>query len=129
MYADQASGLGPELAIMGLWVGNWRKGRYIDIVEEWKREGRPGRDFLPRFSIALLLNLDCSLLTESTIPGRMMTKGRIEYHFKVFGALTILFTEIKLEIGSADELHDTIAQVIAESDGKRASRHLSCISL
>jgi hypothetical protein len=66
---------------------------------------------------------------ESTIPGRMTTKGRIEYHFKVFGALTILFIEVKLEIGSADELHDAIAQVIAESDGKCASQRPCPISL
>jgi hypothetical protein len=65
---------------------------------------------------------------ESVIPGRMTTRGRIEYHFKVFGALTILFVEVKLEIGSAEERHDAIAQVIAELDGKCTSRRLCCIS-
>jgi hypothetical protein len=59
---------------------------------------------------------------ESTIPGRMTTKGRIEYHFKVFGAVTILFIEVKLEMGSADERYDAMAQVIAESDTQHASR-------
>jgi hypothetical protein len=66
---------------------------------------------------------------ESTIPGRMTTRGRIEYHFKVFGALTFLFVEVKLEIGSAEERHNAIAQVIAESDSKCASHHPCCSSL
>jgi len=42
MYADQESGLGPELARMDMWPGDWRKGRWIDHVEEWQRAGKPG---------------------------------------------------------------------------------------
>ena len=62
---------------------------------------------------------------DSIIPGRLATKGRIEYHFKAFGALaTILFIEVKLQTGSDEEYCDAIAHVIAESDGKRPTRHL-----
>jgi mannosyl-oligosaccharide alpha-1,2-mannosidase len=42
MYADQASGLGPELAVMDVWPDDWRKGRWIDHVDEWQRAGKPG---------------------------------------------------------------------------------------
>jgi mannosyl-oligosaccharide alpha-1,2-mannosidase len=42
MYADQASGLGPELARMDGWPGDWRKGRWIDHVDAWQRSGSPG---------------------------------------------------------------------------------------
>ena len=42
MYADQASGLGPELAIMDMWPGDWHDGRWMKHVEEWKRSGRIG---------------------------------------------------------------------------------------
>jgi hypothetical protein len=42
MYADQASGLGPELVRMDAWPGDWRGGRWIDHVEEWQRGGSPG---------------------------------------------------------------------------------------
>jgi hypothetical protein len=54
---------------------------------------------------------------ESIIPGRMTTKGRIEYHFSVFGGLAILVIEVKFTLGTADERLDAIAQVIAECDG------------
>ena len=56
---------------------------------------------------------------ESIIPDRMATKGRIQYHFKAFGALTtILFIELKRQTGSDEERCDAIAQLIAESNGK-----------
>ena len=42
MYADQASGLGPELARMDPWPGDWKAGKWIDHVEEWQRAGQPG---------------------------------------------------------------------------------------
>ena len=42
MYADQESGLGPELARMDAWPGHWSKGRWIDHVEEWRQAGQPG---------------------------------------------------------------------------------------
>ncbi|TDL16569.1 hypothetical protein BD410DRAFT_795220 [Rickenella mellea] len=52
---------------------------------------------------------------ESIITGRITTKGRIEYHFKTFGALAILFVEVKHVIAPNEKL-DCIAQVIAECD-------------
>lgn len=42
MYADQESGLGPDIARMDAWPGDWRDGRWIDHVEEWQRAGKLG---------------------------------------------------------------------------------------
>ena len=55
---------------------------------------------------------------ESLIHGRITTKGRIEYQFKIYGAQTVVFVEVKLNIGSVEERLDAIAQVIAECDGQ-----------
>jgi hypothetical protein len=52
------------------------------------------------------------------MPGHIATKGRIEYHFKVMGCITVLFIEVKLTIGSNSERLNAIAQVIAEVDGE-----------
>jgi hypothetical protein len=54
---------------------------------------------------------------ESLLQGRMTTKGRIEYQFSIYGGITILFIEVKLEIGGATERLNCYAQVIAECDG------------
>lgn len=54
---------------------------------------------------------------ESIIQGRITTKGLVEYQFKDCGALTILFIEAKLRLGSYDERLNAIAQVVAEADG------------
>ncbi|KAG1731109.1 uncharacterized protein EDB91DRAFT_1058963, partial [Suillus paluster] len=51
---------------------------------------------------------------ESLMNGHIMTRGRIEYHFKTFSALTVIFVEMKLQIGSVEESLNAIAQVIAE---------------
>jgi hypothetical protein len=53
---------------------------------------------------------------ESLMNGRITTRGKIEYHFKTFGALTIVFVEVRLKIGSIEERINAIAQVIAECD-------------
>jgi hypothetical protein len=53
----------------------------------------------------------------SIIPGRMTKRGRIEYHFLVFGGLSVLVIEVKFILGTPDERLDAIAQVIAECDG------------
>jgi len=50
-----------------------------------------------------------------TIPGRIATKEHIENHFLVLGEITVLFIEVKLDLGTSDRL-DAIAQVIAESN-------------
>jgi len=47
----------------------------------------------------------------------MTTKRRIEYHFLVFGGLSILIIEVKYILGNAEERLNAIAQVIAECDG------------
>ena len=47
----------------------------------------------------------------------MTTRGRIEYHFLVVGALSVLVIEVKFFLGTTDECLDAIAQVIAECDG------------
>ncbi|KAI0249647.1 hypothetical protein BJV78DRAFT_1155718 [Lactifluus subvellereus] len=52
----------------------------------------------------------------SLMNGRITTKGRIKFHFKTFGALTVVFVEVKLKIGSVEERMNAIAQVIAECD-------------
>lgn len=54
---------------------------------------------------------------ESLMLGRVTTKGCIEYQFKVYGTLTLLFVEVKLNIGTLDDYLNAIAQVFAEADG------------
>lgn len=51
------------------------------------------------------------------VPGRLTTRGRIEYHFLVFGRLSLLVIEVKYVVGDAEERLNAIAQVIAELDG------------
>ena len=41
----------------------------------------------------------------------------MEYQFKTYGGITVIFIEAKLEIGSLTERLNCIAQVIAECDG------------
>jgi mannosyl-oligosaccharide alpha-1,2-mannosidase len=41
-YADQATGLGPDEMVMDKWPGGGHAGRWIEHVEEWEKEGRPG---------------------------------------------------------------------------------------
>ena len=48
--------------------------------------------------------------------GRITTRGKIEYHFKTFGVITVVFVEIKLKIGSDEERMNVIDQVIAGCD-------------
>ncbi|KIL59239.1 hypothetical protein M378DRAFT_1068410 [Amanita muscaria Koide BX008] len=51
---------------------------------------------------------------ESLMNGRITTRGKIVYHFKTFGILTVVFVEAKLKIGSTEDRLNAIAQVIAE---------------
>ena len=51
------------------------------------------------------------------MPGRTATRGRSVCQFKVFGVLTVVYVEFKLEIGSRDERLNAVAQLIAEADG------------
>jgi len=54
---------------------------------------------------------------ETIIESRIGTKGRVEYFFKIFGAIAILCIEWKLKIGTNLERLNKVAQVIAECDG------------
>jgi hypothetical protein len=54
---------------------------------------------------------------ETIIEGCIGTKGHIEYFFKAFGTIAILFIEMKLKVGNDMERLKAIAQVIVESDG------------
>lgn len=62
-------------------------------------------------------------LPESIIEGRMTTKGRVEYYFRSFGSIAVLFVEFRFKIGGANERLDAIAQVIAECDGQTPFYH------
>jgi hypothetical protein len=48
---------------------------------------------------------------ESLFEGCITTKGRVEYYFKVFGLVAVLFVEFKLKTSSAKERLDAIAQL------------------
>jgi len=54
---------------------------------------------------------------EKILEGRIATKGRIEYQFRTYGGVTVVFIEVKLEIGGLTERLNCVAQVIAECDG------------
>jgi hypothetical protein len=70
-----------------------------------------------------LFDLIVNSTPEVIMPGRITTKGRIEYQFRVFGGLTVLFFETKLEVGKGREYLDAVAQLIAEAEG------MHCLSL
>ena len=51
--------------------------------------------------------------------GRIKTRDKIECHFEIFGAIAIVFVEVRLKItGDEEERRDAIAQVIVECDGQ-----------
>lgn len=54
---------------------------------------------------------------ESILEGRITTRGRIEYQFKMYGGVTIVFIEVKLEVGGLIDHLNCVGQVIAECDG------------
>jgi len=54
---------------------------------------------------------------ETILEGRLATKGRIEYQFKTYGGITVVFIEVKLELGGLTERLNCLAQVIVECDG------------
>ena len=51
------------------------------------------------------------------MPGRIATKDRIKYQFRVFGAPIIVYIEVRLEVGTGDEQLNAVTQLIAEADG------------
>jgi len=48
---------------------------------------------------------------EGLIEANITTKGRIEYQFRAFGGVILLFMEVKLALGTANERMNAIAQV------------------
>ena len=48
---------------------------------------------------------------ESLLKGKITSKGCIEYQFKVFGSITVLFIEVKLNIGSLSKHLDSLIWV------------------
>jgi hypothetical protein len=54
---------------------------------------------------------------ETILEGRLTSQGRIEYQFQTCGGVTVVFIEVKLQIGGLEERLNCIAQVIAECDG------------
>ena len=55
---------------------------------------------------------------EEMLEGRITTKGRVEYLFQIYGGITVIFIEVKLDIGNLTERLNCYAQVIAECDGE-----------
>ncbi|KAF8535858.1 hypothetical protein BDD12DRAFT_750529 [Trichophaea hybrida] len=53
---------------------------------------------------------------ETMIQGRITTQGRIEYQFRSFDSLIVLFIELKMFVGDLNERMNAIAQVLAEGD-------------
>ena len=51
------------------------------------------------------------------MPGCIATKDRIEYQFRVFVGLSVVYIEVKLEGGTGGEHLNAVAQLIAEADG------------
>jgi hypothetical protein len=62
-----------------------------------------------------------SNLPGSTIEGRIITKGMVEYYFKTIGFIAVLFIELRLKIANGKERLDAVAQAIAECDGQACS--------
>jgi hypothetical protein len=58
--------------------------------------------------------------------GRTTTRGKIEYRFKTFGALTVVFVQAKPKSGSVEEHVNAIAQVIGECYGQASLYHRTC---
>lgn len=56
-------------------------------------------------------------MPESTIEGRLISLGRIEYLFQVFGGIALLFIEVKYNLTDGKEYLDAVARVIAQANG------------
>jgi len=90
--------------------------QYGEPVQHKNEEAR-SRFLAPLFNRTVaLFDLSIRNTPESIIRGRMTTSGRVEYHFLVFGGLSLLVIEVKYVLGSDEERLDAIAQVVAECD-------------
>ena len=54
---------------------------------------------------------------EELLQGRITNQGRMEHQFKTYGGITVIFIEVKYDIGGPTERINCYAQVIAECDG------------
>jgi hypothetical protein len=54
---------------------------------------------------------------EAPLEDAMTKRGRIEYQYKAFGRVTVLFIEVRLQLGNRVEQLHFFAHVIAEADG------------
>src|ERR1700722_7565713 len=68
-------------------------------------------------------------LPEWIIEGRITSKGRIEYYFRAFGSISVVFIEVKFAIGDTEERLDAVAQIIAECDGGSFFSYARCRDL
>ncbi|KAF8810498.1 hypothetical protein BYT27DRAFT_7091765, partial [Phlegmacium glaucopus] len=95
-----------------------------DIEIVMKQYGPPmdhkNKEAMSRF-ISPLFNQTIALfgLLISNMPESIMltTKGHIKYQFRVFEALTVIYIEVKLDIGKGDEYLNPVVQLIAKADG------------
>jgi len=55
---------------------------------------------------------------EEMLEGKMAAKGRIEHQFTIYGGVTVIFIQVKLNVGSLAERLNYYAQVIAECNGE-----------
>ena len=55
---------------------------------------------------------------EEILEGQITTKGRIEYQFKIYGGITVVFIEVKPNVGNMTERLNCYTQVIAECNGE-----------
>lgn len=54
---------------------------------------------------------------EQLLDGEVTGRGRIEHQFLTFGAIVVLFIEVKKDLLSGEKRLDQLAQVLAEADG------------
>jgi hypothetical protein len=66
----------------------------------------------------MLIHVYGELSVMHMLEGKMSTKGRFEYQFKIYGGITTVFIEVKLNVGGLAERLNCYAQVIAECDGE-----------
>ena len=52
-----------------------------------------------------------------------ISEGKIEYQFKTYGGVTVVFIKVKLDVGNLTERLNCYAQVIAECDGICSEYH------
>ena len=92
--------------------------QYGPLSEHVNEEGRSR--FLSAYFNRIVAEFSGLLINtpEAILEGKRTTKGRIEYQFKTYGGVTVVFMEVKLDISSLTERLNCYAQIIAECDGK-----------